>query len=225
MFSILVVEDDQKLATHYATFLEKQGYAVFAAHDASAAFNAFEENHIDIVLCDVLMPNVDGFLVVDAIRSRNPDMPIIMLTALDDFRSKQRAFMAGSDDYMVKPVDLNELLLRISALLRRAHIASKQRLVIGNAVLDNTTLTVVDGTESTVLPPKEFKVLFKLCASPGRIFTRRDIMDDVWGIQSKSTERTVDVHIKRLREHFKESTSFRIETVRGIGYKAVELKA
>ena len=171
-----------------------------------------------------MIPNIDGVMTVEAIRSIDVDVPIIMLTVLDDFRSKQRAFTAGADDYMIKPVDLNELLLRISALLRRAHAASKQRVVIGDAVLDSTTLTVVEGSNSTVLPPKEFKVLFKLCSSPGRIFTRRDIMNDVWGIHVESNERTVDVHVKRIRERFAKSESFKVETVRGIGYKVTALK-
>ena len=125
---------------------------------------------------------------------------------------------------MTKPIDLNELVLRISALLRRAHTVSKQRVIMGNAVLDHSTLTVTDGSSCVFLPPKEFKVLFKLCSSPGRIFTRQEIMDDVWGIHVKSNERTVDVHVKRLRERFESSTSFKIDTVRGIGYKATLMK-
>lgn len=224
MFSVLIVEDDKKLNTTYRSFLEKQGYDVHAAYEASEAIREFENSKIDIVLCDLMIPGIDGVMIVEAIRSLDPDVPIIMLTVLDDFRSKQRAFTAGSDDYLVKPVDLNELLLRISALLRRAHAASKQRVLIGDAVLDSTTLTVVEGDASTVLPPKEFMVLFKLCSSPGRIFTRRDIMNDVWGIRTESNERTVDVHVKRLRKRFELSKSFSIETVRGIGYKATALK-
>ena len=224
MFSALIVEDDKHLNSMYSTFLSGQGYKTFCAYDANEALRQFEDNHIDIVLCDIMISSIDGIMVVEAIRELDEEVPVIMLTVLDDFRSKQRAFSAGSDDYMVKPVDLNELLLRIAALLRRAHATSKQRVVIGDAVLDNTTLTVVEGANSTVLPPKEFMVLFKLCASPGRIFTRRDIMNDVWGIHAESNERTVDVHVKRLRERFAESRSFRIETVRGIGYKVVAQK-
>lgn len=224
MFSALVVEDDQKLNTLYCSFLNRQGYDVVAAHDAGEAIAAFESNHIDIVLCDIMMPGVDGVMLCETIRKMNPELPIMMLTALGDFKSKQRAFSAGSDDYMVKPVDLNELVLRMSALLRRAHSASKRRIVIGDAVLDSDTLTVVEGSQSTALPPKEFLVLFKLCSSPDRIFTRRDIMNDVWGVNAESGERTVDVHIKRLRKRFEESRSFRIDTVRGIGYKVTVAK-
>ena len=224
MFNALIVEDDQKLNTLYCSFLEKQGYHAIPAHDASEALASYETQRIDIVLCDIMMPGVDGVLLCESIRKLNPELPIMMLTALGDFKSKQRAFAAGSDDYMVKPIDLNELGLRMSALLRRAHSVSKRRIVIGDAVLDCDALTVVEGAESTALPPKEFLVLFKLCSSPERIFTRRDIMNDVWGVGAESGERTVDVHIKRLRKRFEGSKSFRIETVRGIGYKATALK-
>lgn len=220
MFSALVVEDDQKLNSLYCSFLNKQGFSTVSAHNVSEAMQAFETNTVDIVLCDIMMPGVDGVMLVDSIRKLKPELPIMMLTALGDFKSKQRAFSAGSDDYMVKPVDLNELALRMSALLRRSHSISKRKIVIGDAVLDSDSFTVVEGTNSVALPPKEFLVLFKLCSSPERIFTRRDIMDDIWGIQAESGERTVDVHIKRLRERFENSRSFRIDTVRGIGYKA-----
>ena len=224
MFNALIVEDDQKLNTLYCSFLEKQGYNAIAAHDAAEALAAYESHRVDIALCDIMMPGVDGVLLCETIRKLNPDLPIMMLTALGDFKSKQRAFSAGSDDYMVKPVDLNELALRMSALLRRAHSVSKRRIVIGDAVLASDTLTVVEGARSEVLPPKEFMVLFKLCSSPERIFTRRDIMNDVWGVNAESGERTVDVHIKRLRQRFEDSKSFRIDTVRGIGYRVSALK-
>lgn len=224
MFDALVVEDDQKLNSLYCSFLEKQGYNTISVTDATTAMDAFDHNTIDIVLCDIMIPGVDGVMLVDAIRKMSPELPIIMLTALGDFKSKQRAFSAGTDDYMVKPVDLNELALRMSALLRRSHSASKRKITLGDAVLDSDSLTVVEGSEAIVLPPKEFLVLFKLCSSPGRIFTRRDIMNDVWGIQAESGERTVDVHIKRLRKRFENSQSFKIDTVRGIGYKVTVLK-
>ncbi len=224
MFCALIVEDDRKLNSLYCSFLEQQGYETIPAHNAIEAMESFETNHIDIVLCDIMMPGVDGVMLIEGIRKINPELPIMMMSALDDFKSKQRAFSAGCDDYMVKPIDLNELTLRMSALLRRSHSISKRKIVIGDAVLDSDTLTVVEGSQATVLPPKEFMVLFKLCSSPGRIFTRRDIMDDVWGIQAESGERTVDVHIKRLRKRFQDSESFCIETVRGIGYKVAVVK-
>ena len=220
MFNALVVEDDRKLNSQYCSFLSTQGYETISAHDATAAIDAFETNNVDIMLSNMRIPGIDGVMLVEAIRKMSADLPIIMLTALGDFKSKQRAFAANCDDYMVKPIDLNELALRMGALLRRSHSVSKRRIVIGDAVLDSDTLTVVEGPQSITLPPKEFMLLFKLCSSPERIFTRRDIMDDVWGIQAESGERTIDVHVKRLRKHFEKSKSFRIETVRGIGYKA-----
>ena len=223
MFSVLVIENDQKTNSLYATFLEKQGYAVLSAHDADEAMKTFEASHVDIVLDNAQLPGIDGVMVMEALRAIDPDLPVIIISDSDDLRSKQRAYQAGCDDYIVAPIDLNELALRIPALLRRSKAASKQRIVIGNATLDSYSLTVVEGADSTVLPPKEFMLLFKLCSSPGRIFTRRDIMDDVWGIHTESGERTVDVHIKRLRDRFKTSKSFQIETVRGVGYKATAL--
>lgn len=224
MFSILVIEDSQIVATLYSSFLDKQGFDVETVSFMNEALRVLEDRHVDLILCDTSIKTSDGIVTIEAIRSGDENIAIIALSEHDDFRTKQRAFNAGADDFMVKPIDLNELLLRIGALLRRARMASKQRIVIGNAVLDSTSLTVVDGPSSTVLPPKEFMVLFKLCTSPGRIFTRREIMDDVWGIHVKSNERTVDVHVKRLRERFERSKSFKIETVRGIGYKATERK-
>lgn len=224
MLNVLVVENDQKLISQYCAFLEKQGYAALQARDAAEALRSFESSHVDIVLCNAQLPGIDGVMVVEALRDANPDLPIIIASTSNELRSKQRAFQAGCDDYLVMPVDLNELSLRISALLRRAHAASKLRVTIGNAELDSSSFTVIEGPNTTVLPPKEFMLLFKLCSSPDRIFTRRDIMNDIWGIHVGSGERTVDVHVKRLRKRFAESESFRIETVRGVGYKVTAIK-
>ena len=163
-------------------------------------------------------------MVIERIRANDEEVPILATSTQNDLKSKQRAFNAGCDDYLVKPVDLNELALRLSALLRRTRSTSNQRIVIGNAALDSSSLTVTEGSNVTALPPKEFLLLFKLCASPGRIFTRRDIMDDIWGIRTGTDERTVDVHIRRLRKRFEESTSIQIETVRGVGYRAKATK-
>lgn len=223
MATVLIVENDQRINSLYCSFLEKQGYNVIEAYDAAQALELFQTKRIDVVMCSILIPNIDGVMAVEAIRAINQEAPIIMVTELNDLRSKQRAFAAGCDDYMVKPIDLNELILRIAALLRRSHAASLSRVTIGNATLDSSLLAVTEGSNTLVLPPKEFKILFKLCASPGRIFTRRDIMNDIWDIGSESNERTVDVHVKRLRKRFEESQSFRIDTVRGVGYKATPL--
>ena len=220
MFKILVVEDDTKLNRLYCIFLQKEGFEPVGVFDATQALAELASQDIDLVLCDIMMPGIEGCALVDIIRESDALIPILMATAQSSFASKQRAFSAGSDDYMVKPIDLNELKLRITALLRRAKKASDRSLTVGNALLDLDTLTVTEGSSSEQLPQKEFLLLFKLLSSPGRIFTRRDIMDDIWGRETDSDERTVDVHIRRLRERFEGSKSFEIITVRGLGYKA-----
>lgn len=224
MFSVLVIESERELSSLYREFLEKEGYSALTAYDAVQAMDVFEGNHIDVVACSYEMPGVDGATFATSLRRADPDVPIIMLSESADLKSKQHAYSAGIDDYMVKPVDLNELVLRLSALLRRAQSVSKRKIVVGDAMLDSDSLSVVEGSESAMLPPKEFMVLFKLCSSPDRIFTRREIMNDVWGIHTESGERTVDVHVKRLRTRFSDSKSFRIDTVRGIGYKATVIR-
>ena len=224
MLKALVIENDQRLNSQYCSFLAKQGYDAVSAHDALEALSAIDSNSVNIVICDYDLPNIDGFMVIERIRANDEEVPILATSTQNDLKSKQRAFNAGCDDYLVKPVDLNELALRLSALLRRTRSTSNQRIVIGNAALDSSSLTVTEGSNVTALPPKEFLLLFKLCASPGRIFTRRDIMDDIWGIRTGTDERTVDVHIRRLRKRFEESTSIQIETVRGVGYRAKATK-
>lgn len=221
MFKILIVEDDLKLNRLYCAFLKKEGYEPIGAYNATEALQALEVQSVDLILSDVMMPGIDGITLVDTIRRSDPDIPILMATAKSSFGDKQRAFSAGGDDYMVKPIDLNELSLRVKALLRRAKSSSSHIITVGDAVLDYTTLTVTEGELSVQLPQKEFYLLFKLLSSPGRIFTRRDIMDDIWGIETDTDERTVDVHIRRLRERFAESPSFKLVTVHGLGYKAV----
>ena len=224
MLKALVIENDQRLNSQYCSFLVKQGYDTVSAHDALEALSIIDSNSVNIVICDYDLPNIDGFMVIERIRANDEEVPILATSTQNDLKSKQRAFNAGCDDYLVKPVDLNELALRLSALLRRTRSTSNQRIVIGNAALDSSSLTVTEGSNVTALPPKEFLLLFKLCASPGRIFTRRDIMDDIWGIRTGTDERTVDVHIRRLRKRFEESTSIQIETVRGVGYRAKATK-
>ena len=224
MLKALIIENDQRLNSQYCSFLAKQGYDAVSAHDALEALSIIDSNSVNIVICDYDLPNIDGFMVIERIRANDEEVPILATSTQNDLKSKQRAFNAGCDDYLVKPVDLNELALRLSALLRRTRSTSNQRIVIGNAALDSSSLTVTEGSNVTALPPKEFLLLFKLCASPGRIFTRRDIMDDIWGIRTGTDERTVDVHIRRLRKRFEESASIQIETVRGVGYRAKATK-
>ena len=224
MFNILIAESSRIFSAPCHTFLQGQGYSTFSARNATELVDILESRHIDLVISAIVEPTVEVGAPIELIRLSDEDMPIIVLSESNDYRTKQRAFSAGADDFMAHPIDLNELQLRITALLRRSHATSKQRIIIGNAVLDHGTFTVTDGPDCVFLPPKEFKVLFKLCASPGRIFTRQEIMDDVWGIHVKSNERTVDVHVKRLRARFDQSDSFKIETIRGVGYKATALK-
>lgn len=224
MFRILVVEDDIKLNRLYCIFLEKEGFVAVGAANAEEALKELEGQKFDLILCDAMMPGMGGFALVDLVRRHDKGIPILMATAKSAFGDKHRAFTAGSDDYMVKPVDLNELKLRISALMRRSKITSSHTLTAKNAVLDYDALTITEGGMSEQIPQKEFYLLFKMLSSPGRIFTRRDIMDDIWGLDSESDERTVDVHIRRLRERFDGNENFEIRTVRGLGYKAVILE-
>lgn len=222
MFNILVVEDDLKLRHMLCTVLLKNGYRTTAASDGEQALAILEQEYIDLMVCDIMMPKMDGYELTRNLRETNNDLPILMITARDTFLDKQRGFGAGADDYMVKPIDVNELLLRITALLRRAKISSERRIVCGDVVLDYDALTVSGGGFDELLPQKEFYLLYKLLSYSGKIFTRRQLMDEIWGLDTATDERTVDVHVNRLRERFRGCEAFEIVTVRGLGYKAVK---
>lgn len=221
MFHILVAEDDPKLSRLLCTVLEKNGYCATGVPDGGAALEVLDREYIDLMICDIMMPGVDGFTLTRSLREAGFELPILMVTARDTFPDKQRGFLAGTDDYMVKPVDLNELLLRVGALLRRARIISERKIVCGAATLDYDALTVTVGQEVSQLPQKEFYLLYKLLSYPDKIFTRQQLMDEIWGLDSETDARTVDVHINRLRERFRGCGDFEIVTVRGLGYKAV----
>lgn len=224
MFNILIVEDDTGLNRLIRTVLEKNGYAPVSAFNGAEGMEKFENQCFDLIISDIMMPAMDGFEFAAAVRRLNKNVPILFVTAKDAFDAKERSFKLGIDDYMVKPVDVKELLLRVGALLRRAKIVSEHKLAVGNTRLDYDSLTVEwDGT-AIELPQKEFFLLFKLLSYPGRIFTRSQLMDEFWGLDSESLERTVDVHITRLRDKFKNNRDFEIVTVRGLGYKAVIVK-
>lgn len=223
MFNILVVEDDFKLRQMLCTVLLTNGYHATAAGDGEQALSILEREYIDLMICDVMMPKMDGYELTKTLRQAGNDLPILMVTARDTFSDKQRGFGVGADDYMVKPIDVNEMLLRITALLRRARISSERRIVCGDVVLDYDALTVSGGGFDELLPQKEFYLLYKLLSYSGKIFTRRQLMDEIWGPDIASDERTVDVHINRLRERFRGCEAFEIVTVRGLGYKAVKL--
>ncbi len=222
MFNVLIVEDDEKLNHLIKTTLLKNGYSVYTARNGIEGIDVYDNNYIDLVVSDIMMPEMDGYALAKAVRERNVMTPILFVSAKDKYEDKQQGFQIGIDDYMVKPIDLNELLLRVSALLRRAQIANDRKLTLGVTVLDYDTMTVTVNGEEVVLPQKEFNILFKLLSFPNKIFTRTQLMDEFWGLYSESLERTVDVHITRLRDKFKSNTDFEIVTVRGLGYKAVK---
>lgn len=222
MINILVVEDNGKLRQLIGTVLAKHGYNPVMAEDGQHALELLDTHYIDLIISDIMMPNVDGYELIGRLREAGYHTPVLMVTAKESFEDKQRGYLAGTDDYMVKPIDVNEMILRVGALLRRAQIVNERRLVIGEVILDSDSLTVHRGERSALLPQKEFYLLYKLLSYPGKIFTRQQLMDEIWGMDSETDARTVDVHINRLRERFKDSPEFEIVTVRGLGYKAVK---
>ena len=182
-----------------------------------------DSEYFDLIISDIMMPIVDGYELVRMVRESGNNTPVMMITAKDAFDDMRRGFLSGTDDYMVKPINVNEMVLRVGALLRRAQMINERKQTIGNTVLECDTFTVTTGTEVVSLPQKEFMLLYKLVSYPGRIFTRQQLMDDVWGYDSESDMHTVDVHIGRLRERFRENNDFKIVTMRGVGYKVVKI--
>lgn len=223
MINLLIVEDDKNLRRLMEVFLKENGFEVFLAEDGEKAVEIFYDYHIDLVLCDIMMPKVNGYNLVKELKKFNYDLPIIMVTAKESFEDKKKGFLIGADDYMVKPIDLDEMLLRINALLRRAKIANEHKLVIGNVMLDYDALTITKGEKIIELTKKEFYLLFKLLSYPKQIFTRQQLIEEIWGMDIESDERTVDVHIKRIREKLSDFDEFKIITVRGLGYKAEKM--
>ena len=222
MIRILVVEDDEKLNQIVCTYLNDSGFQAKGCLSAAAAYEEMYHTVYQLIISDIMMPGMDGYELIETLREHGYTMPILIITAKAQFEDKQRGFWAGTDDYMVKPIDVNEMVLRVGALLKRARISTERKIVCGNTVLDYDALTVRCGREVSLLPQKEFYLLYKLMAYPNKIFTRRQLMDEIWGMDSSSEERTVDVHINRLRERFKDCTDFQIQTVRGLGYKVVK---
>lgn len=220
MFTILVVEDDLALQRMMCAFLGLNGYQTVAAANGEEALQSIERVLPDLVIADVMMPVMDGWQLTAELRRSYPMLPIMLVTARDTIEDKRTGFASGADDYLTKPVDLDELLLHVGALLRRAQVMTSHRLTVGACVLDYDSLTITRGNDSLTLPKKEFYLLFKLLSSPKQIFTRRQLMDEIWGMDAQSDERTVDVHIKRLREKCEIFPDFTIQTVRGLGYKA-----
>lgn len=224
MFNILLVEDDDNLRRLMATVLKRNRFNVLQAANGKDAIDLAENNHIDLMVCDIMLPEVNGYEVTRAIREYNDNMPVIMVTALETLDDKRRGFATGADDYMVKPIDTDELIMRINALLRRAKATNERRISVGNIEIDLDSMTVNHDGEISTLPKKEFFLLFKLLSMPNHIFTRSALMDELWGPDSDTDERTIDVHVKRLRERLDEIgvTQFEIVTVRGLGYKVIK---
>lgn len=222
MFKLLIVEDDCELRQLFSHVLVKNGYTVKGVSNGEEALDAMDSDYYDLIISDIMMPVMDGYEFVSQLREAGNTIPVLMITAKDAFDDMRRGFLYGTDDYMIKPVNVNEMVLRVGALLRRAQIINEHKQVIGDTVLEYDSLTVIMDNESFVLPQKEFMLLYKMASYPGRIFTRQQLMDEIWGYDSESDTHTVDVHIGRLRERFRENKDFKIVTMRGVGYKVVK---
>ena len=222
MFKILIAEDDSELRQLFSHVLIKNGYSVTGVCNGKEALDALDKGYYDLIISDIMMPEMDGYELVSSLRTVGYSIPVMMITAKDAFDDMRMGFVSGTDDYMVKPVNVNEMVLRVGALLRRAQMINDRRLVIGGTVMECDSLTVTWDGQSAVLPQKEFMLLYKMASFPGRIFTRQQLMDDIWGYDSDTDTHTVDVHIGRLRDRFRDSKDFRIVTMRGVGYKVVK---
>ena len=222
MFHILVVDDDKNTRMYFEAVLASNGYTVSGAPNGEEALGVMDKEHIDLVVLDIMMPKMDGYELTKILRESDNNLPILMVSAKQLPADKNRGFVVGTDDYMTKPVNQEEFLYRIKALLRRARIVSERKIVVGNVVLDYDSLTVTKGDEVQELPQKEFMLLYKLLSYPGKIFTRIQLMDEIWGAESETGWETVTVHVGRLRKRFEGWQEFEIEAVRGLGYKAVK---
>ena len=221
MAKILIAEDNISLRQLMSIHLERAGHKVSVASDGLQALEVMDHNPIDLIIADIMMPNLDGYGLIREMRDANIEIPVLIVTAKDTMDDKRTGFRIGADDYMTKPVDMEEMLLRVEALLRRCKIVNSKSITIGNTKLDFDTLMVYTDGGQIELRKKEFQLLEKLLASPMKIFTRQALMDDIWGYDSESASRTVDAHIKRLRAKLRDVEDFQIETIRGLGYKAV----
>ena len=223
MQKILVVEDDGELRELFSHVLTKNGYAVKGVGNGKEALETIDNEYFDIIISDIMMPVMDGYEFVSRLRETGSTTPVLMITAKDAFDDMRLGFVSGTDDYMVKPINVNEMVLRVGALLRRAQMINDRRQVIGETVMECDSLTVSVNGNSMILPQKEFMLLYKMVSFPGKIFTRQQLMDDIWGYDTESDTHTVDVHIGRLRERFRDNADFKIITIRGVGYKVVKI--
>ena len=222
MFHILVVDDDKNTRKFFQALLESEGYTVSLAENGEDAMEAMEKTPVDLVVLDVMMPRMDGYEFTETLRELQNDLPILMVSAKQLPADRKQGFLSGTDDYITKPVDEEEMLLRIKALLRRSKIVSEKKIVVGDVILDYTAMTVTGHGQTLELPQKEFLLLYKLLSYPGQIFTRIQLMDEIWGVESNTGWETVTVHIGRLRKRFEDWPEFEIISVRGLGYKAVK---
>ena len=220
MFSILVVEDNEVLNEMISTKLKLENYSVYSAFDGEEGLNILEHEHIDLIISDIMMPGIDGYELTKSLRDINSTIPILMISAKNQIEDMEKGFMAGTDDYMIKPINMQEMMLRVKALLRRSQIANERKLKIGSTILDYDALTITIKDNIYDMPPKEFYLIFKLLSSPNKIFTRMELMDEIWGMDIDIDDRTIDSHIKKLRRKFESCSDFEIITVRGLGYKA-----
>ncbi|MBQ2392103.1 MAG: response regulator transcription factor [Clostridia bacterium] len=223
MLKLLIAEDDRELRQLFTHVLVKNGYTVKDVANGKEALDAMENDYFDLVISDIMMPVMDGYEFVRLLRESGSTTPVMMITAKDAFDDMRMGFLSGSDDYMIKPVNVNEMVLRVKALLRRSQMINERRQIIGSTTMECDSLTVTTQNETMVLPQKEFMLLYKMASYPGRIFTRQQLMDEIWGYDSDSDTHTVDVHIGRLRDRFRNSKDFKIVTMRGVGYKVVKL--
>ena len=221
MLKILIAEDDRELCQLFSHVLMKHGYVVKSVADGKEALAAIDSDYFDLIISDIMMPKVDGFEFVRQLRESGNQTPVMMITARDAFDDMRQGFLSGTDDYMVKPINVNEMVLRVGALLRRSQMIHDRRQSIGSTVMELDSLTVTWKGASQTLPQKEFMLLYKMISYPGKIFTRHQLMDEIWGYDNESDTHTVDVHIGRLRERFRDNPDFKIGTIRGVGYKAV----
>ena len=222
MLKILIAEDDRELRQLFSHVLNRYGYTVVGVSNGQEALNALDKDFYDMIISDIMMPVMDGYELVRQLRDVGNTTPILMITAKDAFDDMRLGFQSGVDDYMVKPINVNEMVLRVQALLRRAQMINDRKQTIGDTVMECDSLTVTVAGESMILPQKEFMLLYKMAAYPGKIFTRQQLMDEIWGYDSESDTHTVDVHIGRLRDRFRDNRDFKIVTIRGIGYKVVK---
>ncbi len=222
LFKILIAEDDAELRQLFTHVLNKNGYDVTGVDNGKKALDALTADYFDLVISDIMMPVMDGYELVRSLREINKTIPVMMITAKEAYDDMRLGFLSGSDDYMVKPVNVNEMVLRVGALLRRAQMITERKQTIGGTVMECDSMTVTHEGISSILPQKEFMLLYKMASFPGKIFTRQQLMDEIWGYESVTDSHTVDVHIGRLRDRFRDEKDFKIVTMRGVGYKVVK---